>query len=99
MKNRAIVCCALVVGAIVSVTGIIWFIGLLAPHMVRLLCGPGHRLLLPASALLGAALVTLADLAARTLVAPAELPIGVLTAFIGVPLFLLLLRQRQSWIV
>lgn len=99
VKNRAIVCCALVVGAIVSVTGIIWFIGLLAPHTVRLICGPGHRLLLPASALLGATLVTVADLMARTLVAPAELPIGVLTAFIGVPLFLMLLRQRQSWIV
>ena len=97
VKTIAIIGSALVVGALVSVTGIIWFVGLLAPHVVRLLCGPGHRLLLPACALLGAILVTLADLAARTLVAPAELPIGMLTAFIGAPAFLMLLRKRRRW--
>lgn len=97
VKIIAIVCTTLVVGTLVSVTGMIWFVGLVAPHIVRLLCGPAHRLLLPASALLGAALVTVADLAARTLVSPAELPLGVLTGLIGAPMFLFLLRQRRGW--
>lgn len=97
IKRVAVFCTALVVGALVSVTGLIWFIGLVAPHAVRLVCGPAHRLLLPASALVGATLVTAADLAARTVLVPAELPLGVLTGLIGAPLFLVLLRQRQSW--
>src|SRR5262249_21175583 len=65
LKRTAVLCTALVVGALVSVTGLIWFVGLVAPHAVRLVCGPAHRLLLPASALVGATLVTSADLAAR----------------------------------
>ncbi|HEY0199401.1 MAG TPA: iron ABC transporter permease [Rhodanobacter sp.] len=86
---------ALMVSAAVSMTGVIGFIGLLVPHLLRLVWGPDHRMLLPASALGGAALLVAADTLARTLVAPAELPIGVLTALIGGPFFLwLLLRSR-----
>ena len=95
IKRRLLVAVALVVGAAVSVSGIIGFIGLVTPHLVRLAAGPGHRLLLPASALLGAALLVGADLLARTAVAPAELPIGIVTALFGGPFFLwLLLRER-----
>lgn len=83
-------------GAVVATCGVIGFIGLIAPHLSRLLVGPDHRYVLPLSALLGAVLLTLADIIARTSVAPAELPIGVLTALIGGPVFLWLLRERQG---
>jgi iron complex transport system permease protein len=81
------------------VTGVIGFVGLVAPHMVRLACGPSHRVLLPASALVGAILVLMADSVARVVVAPTELPLGVLTAMAGAPFFLtLLLRSRErAW--
>ena len=95
-KRVAIVVTALAVGAVTAATGVIGFIGLVAPHWVRLLAGPDHRLVLPCSALLGASLVLAADAVARTLVQPAEMPLGVLTAAIGVPLFLLMLRQFRS---
>lgn len=73
----------------------IGFVGIVVPHLLRLAIGPGHRLLLPATALLGAVLVLTADTFARMLAAPAELPIGIVTAVIGAPFFLvLLLRQR-----
>ncbi|MDT4880637.1 Hemin transport system permease protein HmuU [compost metagenome] len=92
VQQTAIAATALAVGAVTATTGIIGFIGLVAPHMVRLLAGPDHRWVLPGSALLGAVLVLLADAVARTVAAPAELPLGVLTALVGVPFFLLLLR-------
>lgn len=95
-KRRAIVLTALAVGALVAATGVIGFIGLVAPHAVRLACGPDHRIVIPGSALLGAILVVLADLFARTLVAPAELPIGILTAGLGAPFFLALLLRRRA---
>ena len=76
-------------------SGIIGFIGLVAPHMARLLFGPAHRRLLPASALLGAILLVAADDLARTILAPMELPVGILTALLGAPFFLYLLRSRQ----
>ena len=83
-------------GAVVATCGVIGFIGLIAPHLSRLLVGPDHRYVLPLAGLLGAVLLTLADIIARTSVAPAELPIGVLTALIGGPVFLWLLRQGQG---
>jgi iron complex transport system permease protein len=92
------VCVALVAaaaGAAVSISGVIGFVGLIVPHLLRLLIGPRHDLLLPAAALMGAALLVIADTFARTLAAPAELPIGIVTAVIGAPFFLyLLMRQR-----
>ncbi|WP_370655130.1 FecCD family ABC transporter permease [Hydrogenophaga sp.] len=96
VKQIAIVVTALAVGAVTATTGIIGFIGLVAPHMVRLVAGPDHRWVLPGSALLGAVLVLLADAVARTVLPPAELPLGVLTAVVGVPFFLLLLRSAHG---
>lgn len=94
-KNIAIVAVAAAVGASVAVSGGIGFIGIVVPHLLRLSIGPSHRYLLPASALLGAALLLLADAFARTIVAPAELPIGIVTAAFGAPFFLwILLRSR-----
>ena len=95
-KRRAVLVTAFAVGAVTATTGIIGFIGLIAPHWVRMLAGPDHRIVLPASALLGAALILAADTVARTAMAPAELPLGVLTAFIGAPMFLLMLRHFRG---
>jgi heme transport system permease protein len=95
LKRICIVLVAAATGAAVSVSGVIGFVGLLVPHLLRLVIGPSHRLLLPAAVLLGAVLLVVADTFARTLAAPAELPIGIVTATIGAPFFLyLLLRQR-----
>ena len=91
-KRRILALVVLATATAVAVAGIIGFIGLLVPHLIRLFAGPGHRLLLPAAALLGGILLTLADLAARTAFAPLELPVGVLTALLGAPCFLWLLR-------
>ncbi|MEZ5425958.1 MAG: iron ABC transporter permease [Pyrinomonadaceae bacterium] len=96
LKRRIIIIVALTVGAGVSVTGIIGFVGLLVPHLLRLTVGADHRILLPASALLGAGLLLGADWLSRTIVAPAELPIGVVTAFIGAPFFLWLLLRKNN---
>lgn len=81
--------------AAVSFTGPIVFVGLIAPHVVRLLWGGDYRVLLPMSAVVGAGFLILADLAARTLASPAELPVGIVTAFCGAPFFLYLLRRRR----
>lgn len=82
--------------AAVTSAGTIGFVGLVTPHLVRLLLGSDHRLVLPAAALLGGTLVMLADLCARTLIAPRQLPVGALTAVVGVPLFLILMRRQRS---
>jgi iron complex transport system permease protein len=82
-------------GAAVSLGGPVGFIGIVVPHLVRLLVGADHRLVLPASALFGAAFLVACDLVARTVIAPLELPVGIVTALIGGPFFLwLLVRQR-----
>jgi len=95
IKNIAIVTVAAATGATVAVAGGIGFVGIVVPHMLRLSIGPDHRYLLPASTLLGATLLLLADAVSRTIVAPAELPIGIITALFGAPFFLwILLRQR-----
>ena len=95
-KRWIVVLSALTVGATVALSGVIGFVGLVVPHLVRLLIGPGHRALLPASLCLGAALLLLADIIARTIVLPAELPIGILTSLIGGPFFLWLLLRRRG---
>lgn len=97
LKRNAIVLAALATGALVALTGVIGFVGLVAPHLVRLACGPDHRVVLPGAALLGAVLVVAADLVARTVVVPAELPLGIVTAMVGGPFFLVLLL-RTRWI-
>ncbi len=95
-KNIAIVAVAAATGASVAVSGGIGFVGIVVPHLLRLLIGPDHRFLLPASALLGASLLLLADAVSRTIVAPAELPIGIVTAAVGAPFFLWILLRRRG---
>lgn len=97
LKTLVIVLTTLSVGASVAVAGIIGFVGLIVPHMLRSIAGNDHRILLPHCALLGAALLTLADVVSRTLIAPAELPIGIVTAILGTPVFIaLLLKQKKQ---
>ena len=97
VRREIIIAAALLAGAATAFAGTIGFIGLVAPHMARLLLGGLHRFVLPASFLLGGMLLALADLGSRTLVAPAELAVGILTAAIGGPFFLWLLRRPSSW--
>jgi len=87
---------SLVTGVVVSFSGIIGFVGLIVPHLMRMFLGPDHRLLIPASAIGGAVFLIGADTLARTILAPSELPVGVITAFLGAPFFIWLLRQRGS---
>jgi iron complex transport system permease protein len=98
VERLKIICIVLVsamTGAAVAICGVIGFVGIVVPHLLRLAIGPGHRMLLPASAMFGAALMVFADTFARVLAVPAEIPVGILTATIGAPFFLyVLLRQR-----
>ncbi len=86
---------ALLTGAAVALSGLVGFVGLIVPHVVRLVLGPEHRVLLPASFLSGAIFLVLADLLARSVIAPSELPLGVVTALIGAPFFIYLLRRTK----
>ncbi|MFB8775353.1 FecCD family ABC transporter permease [Streptomyces broussonetiae] len=95
LRIRLILIVALLTAAAVSVSGVIGFVGLVVPHLLRMVAGPGHRFLVPGSALGGAVVLLAADLAARTLAAPAELPLGVLTALVGSPFFFWLLRRTR----
>jgi iron complex transport system permease protein len=95
LKRACIAWTALLVGTIVAHCGLIGFVGLMVPHWVRLMTGPDHRPLLPLAAIAGACLMLAADLVARTVNAPAELPIGILTALLGAPYFLFLVWQRK----
>jgi iron complex transport system permease protein len=94
-KRLLLLATALMVGAAVSVSGLIGFVGLIVPHALRLVLGPDHRLLVPASALAGAAFLVVCDAAARSVLPGRELPVGAITALAGGPLFLLLLRRQQ----
>ncbi len=96
VRRRVLLATALLIGASVAVSGLIGFVGLMIPHLLRLLIGADHRVLVPASALLGAAFLMLADTLARTLLAPTERPVGALTALVGGPLFLILLRRELA---
>ncbi len=99
LKRQLILLSAVGVGVTVSICGAIGFIGLVIPHLGRMLSGPDHRTLLPISALLGALLLTCADMIARVLSAPAELPVGIVTALIGAPFFIYLLFQQRGKIL
>jgi len=96
LKRRLIFCCAIGLGVAVSIAGMIGFIGLIIPHLVRLLVGPNHQRLLPLSAMLGALLLLLSDILARTVMAPSEVPVGIITALLGSPFFIILLLQQRS---
>lgn len=96
LKRELVLCTALGVGAAVAAAGLIGFVGLIVPHLLRLVAGPDHRTLLPAAALAGASLLLGADLIARLALVPAELPIGIVTALLGAPFFIyLLVRDRH----
>ena len=95
LKLFLVAAASLVTAAAVSVAGLIGFVGLIVPHLVRLIWGPDHRFLLPMSALIGAVFLMLADTLARTAFAPNELPVGIVTALCGVPFFIYLLRQKK----
>lgn len=96
LKRQLIILTAVGVGICVSLSGIIGFIGLVVPHIGRMLVGPDHRVLIPTSALLGALLLLISDILSRTLVAPMEMPVGIITAIIGAPFFLVLLYQQRG---
>ena len=96
LKLTVVAAGTLATAAAVSVAGVIGFVGLVVPHAVRLALGPDHRRLVPIAALWGAGFMVLADLVARTVIAPAELPVGVVTALVGAPFFLMLLRRGSS---
>jgi iron complex transport system permease protein len=87
---------SLLTGAAVSVSGLVGFVGLVVPHVARLIFGPDHRLLSPTAALLGSIFLVVADLAARLVLAPAEIPVGIVTAVIGAPFFIYLLRRGKK---
>jgi iron complex transport system permease protein len=95
LRILVVVAATLTTAAAVATSGIIGFVGLLAPHIARLFVGARHAYVIPASALVGATLLLVADNVARTVAAPAELPVGVITAIVGSPFFLYLLRRRQ----
>ena len=95
-RRNLMIVASIVTAAAVAFSGLIGFIGLMVPHIMRLLVGPDHRRLLPASALFGALLLLLADTVARTAMAPAEIPVGIITAAVGGPFFLYLLRRRKG---
>ncbi len=95
VKKILLILVSLITGTAVSVSGIIGFIGLIIPHMVRLVVGPDYRILIPSCALVGGILLVWTDTLARTVIAPTELPVGIITALLGVPFFIYLLRRRK----
>ena len=100
IKWLSLILVSLMCGVTVAFSGVIGFVGLIVPHLVRMAFGPDHRLLLPASGLFGASFMIGADLLARTVISPSELPVGVITAFLGAPFFLhLLYLRRRQWIL
>lgn len=95
VRRILLILVSLITGIAVSVSGIIGFVGLIIPHMVRIVVGPDHRILIPSSALVGAIFLVWTDALARTVIAPTELPLGIITALFGVPFFIYLLRRKK----
>jgi iron complex transport system permease protein len=94
VQRVGFICASLITGAVVSVCGPITFLGLIVPHIVRLIVGPDNRILIPASMFFGAAFLIMCDTVARTIIAPAEIPVGIITAMLGGPFFVWLLRKK-----
>ncbi len=95
IKKVLIIVASLLAASAVAVSGIVGFVGLIVPHIIRLITGPDHRILIPCSALFGASFVVFSDLLARTLMAPTEIPLGVITALFGAPFFIYLLKRSK----
>ena len=98
LKNISILTVAAATGAAVAVSGGIGFIGIVVPHLLRLSIGPDHKTLLPSAALLGAILLLMADIISRSIIAPAELSIGIVTAVLGAPVFLWIFLKRNAMV-
>jgi iron complex transport system permease protein len=96
LRIRIFLIGSIIIASVVSFTGLIGFVGLVIPHIARLLVGPDHRMMLPASAFLGGIFLILCDVLARTVIAPTEIPIGAITAIVGAPLFIYLLRRKNK---
>ncbi len=96
LKKILFVITSLIVGAVVSISGMIGFVGLIIPHILRLIVGPDHRILIPASALVGAIFLIISDTLARTIAAPVEIPVGIITALFGAPFFIFLLAKKKT---
>jgi iron complex transport system permease protein len=99
LKKIMLASATLITAAAVSISGIIGFIGLIIPHIARILVGPDHRILIPSSALAGAIVVIVCDTIARTVMSPAELPVGIITSLIGCPFFIYLVRRRKRSVI
>lgn len=99
VKRLLLVVASLMAASAVAVSGLIGFVGLMIPHIVRLVIGPDHRLLIPAAALAGSTFLVLADMIARTILAPTEIPVGIVTAFFGAPFFIYLLRLKRKALI
>ena len=95
-QKTGFIMASLVTGAVVAISGPIGFVGLIVPHIVRLIVGPDLRLLLPASMLFGGSFLVLCDTVARTLMAPVEIPVGIITAMLGGPFFIWLLKRKHN---
>jgi iron complex transport system permease protein len=95
VKKILIICSSLIAGIAVAFTGIIGFVGLIIPHMMRILVGPDHRILIPVSGLAGGIFLIWADTTARTLISPTEIPVGIITALCGAPFFIYLLQKSR----
>ena len=96
VKRMLLIFGSLITASAVSISGLIGFIGLVIPHITRILIGPDHRILLPASTIVGATFLVLCDAVARVIISPAELPVGVITALSGGPFFIYLLRKKKE---
>lgn len=99
VKRLLLVVASLMAASAVAVSGLIGFVGLMIPHIIRLIIGPDHRLLIPAAALAGSTFLVLADMIARTILAPTEIPVGIVTAFFGAPFFIYLLRLKRKALI
>jgi iron complex transport system permease protein len=95
LKRVLLVICCIIVGAVVSVSGTIGFLGLVAPHIIRLIAGSDNKKVIPYSALLGAVLLIASDTVGRTIIQPVEIPVGVMTSIMGGPFFIFLLRKQR----
>jgi len=96
LKKMMLICASLITAAAVSISGIIGFVGLIIPHITRILVGPDHRVLIPSASLLGAIVLITCDTLARTIMSPAEMPVGIITALLGGPFFIYLLIRRRT---
>jgi iron complex transport system permease protein len=96
LKTMCYFIASILTGAVTAFSGPIGFVGLIVPHTVRLVLGPDHRLLIPASFFVGSAFLVLCDTAARTIFAPTEIPVGVITALLGGPFFIALLKRKRG---